>query len=605
MRAQPESRGYSKHVARQAIVAGTHPWQVAAPASDMHHPGRRGVPWPDNPPGTHGGHDMATDQGKARRSQLELLSEIVEEISGELALEPLLAHIVERACNLIGADDGVIGLYLPERDVIRTAASHKIPADELLEELPRGQGLTGRVLELGQPVRCYYSELPVASRNAPAGMHVIGMPIRAQDKLIGVFGIGTHYPRTLDAHAQDLLEIFARHAAVAIENARRYSEEKRRASRFAMLARVAAIGGAGPDLDTLLQNTADAIHDMLDYPNVDIPLLDPDDPQTLIIRIRGGEYKRLIRRVDRLPVSSGVMGAAVRERRVQLVNDVASDPRYVRPPGVQVPLAELAIPILYGDEVLGVLNVEGDRAFDELDCASLEIVAENLGLAIVNARLFERATEAALLEERQRLARDLHDSVTQILSSMSLITQSLAEAWRRDSAEGERRVARLSELSRLAFSEMRGLLHELSPRSSGNRAAGAAVRRTTFPHRLRRMTSAMVPAHVELHLSVSDFHPQAQAHEDALLRVCQEAVSNAVRHASPSSIRIETLLSTSGIRLSITDDGRGIQDAARQGMGMGNMRERLSELGGRLRIVPADPGTRILAYLPRFDRSTK
>jgi len=85
---------------------------------------------------------MATEPDYARRPQLELLSEIVEEISGELALEPLLAHIVERACNLIGADDGVIGLYVPERDVIRTAASHKIPVDELLEELPRGQGLT-------------------------------------------------------------------------------------------------------------------------------------------------------------------------------------------------------------------------------------------------------------------------------------------------------------------------------------------------------------------------------------------------------------------------------------------------------------------------------
>jgi signal transduction histidine kinase len=548
---------------------------------------------------------MATDSGKTRRSQLELLSEIVEEISGELALEPLLANIVERACNLIGADDGVIGLYVPGRDVIRTAASYKIPSEELREELPRGQGLTGRVLELGQPIRCYYSELPMASRTAPAGMHVIGMPIRAQDKLIGVFGIGAHYPRTLDAHAQELLEIFARHAAVAIENARRYSEEQRRASRFALLARVAAIGASGPDLDRLLQHTADAIHDTLDYPNVDIPLLDPNDSQTLVIRVRGGEYKRLIRDEDRLPVSSGIMGAAVRERRVQLVNDVASDPRYVHPPGVQAPLAELAIPILYGDDVLGVLNVESDRAFDELDCASLEIVAENLGLAIVNARLFERATEAAVLEERQRLARDLHDSVTQILSSMSLITQSLAEAWRRDAAEGERRVERLGELSRLAFSEMRGLLHELSPRSPDRRADPA--RRSTFPHRLRRMTSAMVPVHVELHLNVGDFHPQVQAYEDAMLRICQEAVSNAVRHAAPSSIRIETLFSSSGIRLSITDNGCGIQATTGQslGMGMGNMRRRLSELGGHLRILPAHPGTQILAYLPRFDRSTE
>ena len=547
---------------------------------------------------------MATDQDHTRRPQLELLSEMVEEISGELALEPLLSRIVERACNLIGADDGVIGLYVPERDIIRTAASHKIPADQLLEELPRGQGLTGRVLETGQPLRGYYSDLPHAARKAPEGMHVIGMPIRAHGQLIGVFGIGTHAPRTLDARAQELLEIFARHAAIAIENARRYSEEKRRASRFALLARVAALGAAGPDLDSLLQNAADAIHDTLDYPNVDIPLLDPEDPQTLLIRIRGGEYKRLIQHEDRLPITQGIMGAAVRERHRQLVNDVAADPRYVCPPGVRPPLAELAIPIVYGDEVLGVLNVEGDRRFDELDCTSLEIVAEHLGMAIVNSRLFERATEAAVLEERQRLARDLHDSVTQILAAMSLITQSLAEAWRRDAAEGERRIERLGELSRLAFGEMRGLLHELSPRSAATRIAGTPSKRPAFPHRLRRMMSAMVPAQMELHLNLGDYHPQAPTHEDALLRVCQEAVSNAIRHASPSSIRIETLLSSSGIRLSITDDGRGIGEATHQGMGMNNMRERLSELGGSLRILPGLPqGTQILAYLPRFDRS--
>jgi signal transduction histidine kinase len=544
------------------------------------------------------------NSGPDVRTQLELLSQMVEEISGELALEPLLARIVERACNLIGADDGVIGLYVPERDVIRTAASHNIPACELRAELPRGQGLTGRVLELDQPWRGYYHDLPHPSRGAPAGMHNIGMPIRARGRLIGVFGIGKHTPHTLDAEAQELLALFARHAAVAIDNAQRYSEEKRRAARFALIARVAAIGASGPDLDTLLQHAADAVHDTLDYPNVDIPLLDPQAPDTLVIRIRGGEYKRLIRHEDRLPIDQGIMGAAVRERRVQLVNDIAADPRYVTPPGVVAPLAELAIPILYGDEVLGVLNVEGDRAFDELDCVSLEIVAEHLGVAIVNARLFERSTEAAVLEERQRLARDLHDSVTQILASMSLMTQSLTEAWRRDPAEGERRVERLSELSRLAFAEMRGLLHELSPRAAVPRPPGA--RRSSFPHRVQRLLSAMVPSHVQLHINVGDFRPQAQAHEDALLRVCQEAVSNAVRHAAPSSIQVETLLSSSGIRLSIADDGCGIPETKRQGMGMGNMRGRLSELGGRLRVAPRLPqGTQILAYLPRFDRTSK
>lgn len=545
---------------------------------------------------------LATASASDINTQLELLSQMIEEISGELALEPLLGRIVERACRLIGADDGVIGLYVPELDSIRTAASYNIPHDELRAVLARGHGLTGRVLELDAPLRCRYGDLPHPSRTAALEMNMLGMPIRARGKLIGVFGIGTWPPRVLDEQAQDLLDLFARHAAIAIHNAQRYAEEQRRASRFALIARVAAIGATGPDLETLLQHAADAIHETLEYPNVDLPLIDPDDPDTLVIRVRGGAYKRLIQHEDRLPVSEGIMGAAVREQRVQLVNDVANDPRYVTPPGVRKPLAELAIPIVHGDEVLGVLNVEGDRVFDELDRASLEIVAEHLGVAIVNARLFERSTQVALLEERQRLARDLHDSVTQILASMSLIAQSLSEAWHYNPAEGERRAARLSELAQLAFAELRGLLRELSPSAAPGRKGSGGTIKHGLPVTLQRLLKVMVPAHIRLHLNTSGYRPQLQAHEEAMLRVCQEAVSNAVRHAAPGRIGIVLSVDALAMRLRVCDDGRGISAAAAPGMGLGNMRVRLAEHGGELSIVPSAPhGTRIDAFLPRAD----
>lgn len=535
------------------------------------------------------------------RPQLELLLQMVEEISGELALEPLLARIVERACKLIGADDGVIGLYEPEADAIRTAANYNIPSEQLRELVPRGYGLTGRILELDAPLRCRYGDLPHPSRIEALEMDMIGMPIRARGRLIGVFGIGAWPPRGLDAHAQDLLDLFARHAAIAIENARRYAEEQRRASRFALIARVAAIAAASPDLETLLQRVADAVHETLEFPNVDIPLLDPDAPDTLVIRIRGGDYKRLIRHEDRLPIGHGIMGAAARERRVQLVNDVANDPRYVTPPGVRPPLAELAVPILHGDNVLGVLNVEGDRRFDELDRLSLEIVAEHLGVAIRNARLFERSKQAALLEERQRLARDLHDNVTQILSSMSLIAQSLSDAWRHDPDEGERRAERLGELAQLAFAELRGLLQQLSPCCV--EASEPVPEPRSLTEAMRRLLDAMVPAHINLRIEIGEYRPQRQVHEEAMLRICQEAVSNAVRHADPAAIDIRLRVDDARFRLRIRDDGCGISARAPKGMGVGNMRERLAELGGKLRITPGAPcGTCIDASLPRADR---
>lgn len=532
------------------------------------------------------------------RAHLALLTQMIEDISGELALAPLLDRLVERACHLIGADDGLIGLYDRDADVIRTVSSHNIPPDQLADAVPRGHGLTGYVLAEGRAYRGYYDQLPSTPRDAPPGMYVIGMPVHARKQLVGVFGVGVHDGRTLGQEAQDMLALFARHAGVAIDNARRYAEETRRAARFALIARVAAIGASGPDLDSLLQQAADAIHETLEYPNVDIPLLDPCMPNTLVIRIRGGTYKQLIRHEDRLPIDRGIMGAAVRERRTQLVNDVARDPRYVTPPGVVPPAAELAVPILHGSEVLGVLNVEGDLHFDELDRTSLEIVAEHLGVAIVNARLHEESTRAAILEERQRLARELHDNVTQILSSMSLITQSLAQAWRQDPDEGARRIERLGELSRLAFGEMRGLLQELSPDKRPRQRP-----RGTLEQRLVPLLAAMAPDHVRLVIRTEGVLPQEEAHEDAVVRLCQEAVSNAVRHGAPSSIGIRARLSQDRLLLTIIDDGRGMPANVRRGMGLDNMRRRVAELGGRLQISPRQPrGTRIRAILPRADR---
>jgi len=542
---------------------------------------------------------MPDTPATAAHPSFALLAQMIEDIAGELALEPLLDRLVERACHLIGADDGLIGLYDADADLIRTVSSHNIPARELATAVQRGYGLTGYVLQHGRAFRGYYATLPQVPRDAPPGMFVIGMPILARGAFVGVFGVGVHGGRTLDEEAQEMLALFARHAGLAIDNARRYAEEKRRAARFALIARVAAIGASGPDLDHLLQQAADAIHEILEYPNVDIPLIDAATPDTLVIRIRGGSYKHLIQHEDRLPVSQGIMGAAVREGRTQLVNDVVRDPRYVTPPGVLPPAAELAGPILHGTEVLGVLNIEGDLRFDDLDRASLEIVAEHLAVAIVNARLHERSTQAAILEERQRLARDLHDNVTQILSSMSLITQSLAHAWQQDPQEGERRVRRLGELSRLAFGEMRGLLHELSPDTTSK-----ARTRTPLHQRLVPLLSAMVPDHIRLVVRAGDLVDQDDAHEDALVRVCQEAVSNAVRHGAPSAIEIHVRLTHDRLVLTIIDDGSGMPAALSRGMGLDNMRRRLTELGGRLRISPRVPrGTRIRAILPRADRT--
>lgn len=414
-------------------------------------------------------------------------------------------------------------------------------------------------------------------------------------------------------------------------SARRPSE----LDRLRLIARITARMHEETSVDALLQGTADAIHEMLGFPNVDIPMLDPDEPFTLVVSIRGGHYKHAIRQVDRIPVGRGIMGSAVRSRRTEMVNDLRVDPRYVCPPGVAPALAELAVPIRVVGEVVGVINVESDQPFDEADRLSIESVADFLGIAIRNLRLIPAARDAAVLTERQRLARELHDNVTQILSSMSLLTQTIDTAWRRDPAEGSRRVARLSELAQTAFVEMRMLLRELSP--PGDPAATAAtappgprpyaplprpaaapaiskrsrtvaglerLKEHALPGALERMLAVLLPEELALRLESPGYVPQALAHEEALYRICQESASNTIRHAGAGALRVTATVTQEHAILRVADDGRGLAPEFRPGIGLSSMKARIESLGGHFRVTPNSPqGTLIEARLPRLDRT--
>ncbi len=387
------------------------------------------------------------------------------------------------------------------------------------------------------------------------------------------------------------------------------------ASRLRLIARIAAGMREGHDVDRLLADTADAIHDVLGFPNVDIPLLDPEDSEVLVVRVRGGHYKRAISQVDRIPLGRGIMGSAVRLGRTERVNDVRSDPRYVCPPGVTPARAELAVPIRSGDEIYGVVNVEADRPFDDLDQISIETVADFLGMAIRNLRLLPVAREAAVLTERARLARELHDNVTQILSSINLLSQALPAAYRRDPAEGEKRVARLQQLAQTAFAEMRMLLRELMPRNDTKTPSAPVSRRSqafagiellkqhALPGALQRLASVMVPEQLRWALDAAAYTPQALELEEALFRIGQEALSNVIRHAQARRVTLRALVVEGQVVLQIADDGRGIADDFRPGFGLSNMKKRLEIAGGQLRITANSPrGTLIEARAPRADR---
>ena len=555
------------------------------------------------------------------RHQESLLS-VIESISSELEIRPLLTRILMHACELIGADDGTIGLMDESRNVIRTEAAYNMPPDELGAEMGPGDGVAGEVLRTRRPVRVKrYGDLPHPTQPSLAENEVIGVPICWGERMIGFFGLGLSAERRaargrgrgrgFTRADLETLEIYARHAAIAIENARQYRRERERTERLALIARVGRIVAANLRLDELLQRAADAIHELLGYPNIAIALIEPDEPETLVLRTVGGDYREVIRGEYRIPLSRGLMGAAARTRELVLVDDVHADPRYLQTPGGEGMRCELAVPILLGEQVLGVLNVEAADPFTPEDAAGLQIVADQLAVAVENARLYAAAQQVAVMDERNRLARELHDSVTQHLFSLSLMTQAVGPAYERSRSEGARRAERVVELSRTALGEMRALLAELRPsqaprtpvQCASGEFAAARLHREGLVGALRAHAAdaagALPSGALEVTFDDAGYVTQPAAREEALYRIAQEALNNVVKHAGARHAVVRLTCGEFGTVLTVRDDGAGIAEQTAGGFGLATMRERAEAAGGTIRVVTAaGRGTAVEVVLP-------
>jgi len=244
---------------------------------------------------------------------------------------------------------------------------------------------------------------------------------------------------------------------------------------------------------------------------------------------------------------------------------------------------------------------------------------ERLAEAVRSAERHERAQQLAVLEERQRLARDLHDSVTQLLFSVTLVAQSIAPAWRRDAREGEGRVQRLLELTQSALREMRALLGELRPNESVLELVSAEsalvgisrIRREGLPGALRRHAADIGGDGLAVEVDDAGYEAQPLEREEVLYRIAQEALTNVAKHARARSARVVLAAHDDAVTLSVSDAGRGfdaVQARARawsgpqseRGFGLVSMRERVEALRGVFRIVSAPGrGTTVSVELPR------
>ncbi|MEJ7703735.1 MAG: GAF domain-containing sensor histidine kinase [Geodermatophilaceae bacterium] len=361
-----------------------------------------------------------------------------------------------------------------------------------------------------------------------------------------------------------------------------------------------ALGGVRRT-DAVLQTILDAARELTGarYAAVGVP----DGEGGFALFLTAGVDAETWEAIGALPRTHGLLGAMLGDPEPIRLADIRQDPRFRWWPSAHpVMKAFLGVPIIAGGEIVAGLyltdptgNGKSDPEFSQADQEVVEALAAHAALAVVNAQRHERSRELSIAEERTRLARDLHDSVTQTLFSLSLSAETAATLGGTEPRLGEE-LDRLRALAATAKDELRALMDTLRPTDLGRDGLAAALSRRV--DLLRRVHD------VDIRFSAPGVAAVRRPLVDTeLFKVASEALSNALQHSAAGRIDVVLESVDGGLRLTVRDDGRGFVrplTARRSGqLGLTSMEERMDALGGTLRLESTrGGGTLVVAQVP-------
>lgn len=581
-----------------------------------------------------------------RTHELSTLLEVSQNVTSTLALEPLLQQILDQLKAVIDYD-GASVLILKEdgrdSEELRTVAYRGSAAAEAMLQLrfPLEMGSATRaIVEEQKPMviadvrgDTVTAEPLLRALQETVGEHLyttfgnvrswLGVPLAVKGHVLGMLTLSHDEPgRYREEHGR-LALTFANQVAVAIENAHLYRQAKRRADEAEMLFDVQQAINRRLDEAGVLQLIADGARRLTRARGAVIFLLEEDgaaEEGWLRAAVFSGEQARPAGGM-RLPLAGSLVEQAILTGAPLCINNAPTDPHVLADPRRRQLLERgrvrslLVAPLIADRGPLGAISLSDKRraqagrplsgqapeegSFDEADRQLLALLASSAVVGLENARLYREVQQTAVREERSRLARDLHDSVTQSLYSLTLFT----EAARQMVAEaGDEALAgalanylqRIGEIGQQSLKEMRLLIYELRPPVLAEQGLISALR--------QRLEAVEGRTGVDGRLVVGELVSLPPQMEEALYRIAQEALNNVLKHAQASAVTVSLRLEEGPFPerhflLEVEDDGVGFDTARsgdRAGQGLRNIRERAAALGATVDIASTPgAGTRL------------
>ncbi len=382
----------------------------------------------------------------------------------------------------------------------------------------------------------------------------------------------------------------------------RTKRERQRAEQLRTINEISRKISSIMNLDELLPYVANLLRETLDYHNVNIFLFEDSAGQLILKEICLSGYKGVIPLEVPLEMGDeGVVAWVAHTGEPLLVNDVSKEPKYWFIEELSAIKSELAVPVRIGDKNLGVLDIESNEldAFSEADLFTAQTLADQLAIAIENARLYQATGQIAVMEERNRMAREIHDTLAQGFTGIILQLEAAEQSLETNTGQVQQHLNKARSLARGSLNEARRSVWNLRSAALEQLSLTEALRQEVFVFGQNNS----INARFDVSERVRELPPEV---DTAVLRICQEALTNIKKHASATEVKVDLTFEDSEVTLNIRDNGIGLQsdkpgdgEKAHRGFGLISMRERARNVGGTLELQ-SEPGkgTQIKVTIP-------